>query len=60
MRTIELKLHIDGKEMTTTMTLDEYSSVKDYFTINPLVISLHKMWQQINEDNKSKDNAITI
>jgi hypothetical protein len=58
MRKIRLILEIDGVDMTTTLTEQEYSSIKDKIGLDPLLLTINKMWEEINKHDNLKDNKI--
>ena len=59
MRTIKVKLQIDGVDMTTTFTEQEYNLIKEKVGLDPLLLTLHKMWEEINKHDDLKDNPLS-
>lgn len=59
MRTIKLKLQIDGVDMVTTFTEQEYNLIKEKVGLDPLLLTLNKMWEEINKHDDLKDNPLS-
>ena len=59
MRTIEIKLRIDGVDMITAFTYEEYNSIKEKVGLDPLLLALNNMWDKINEHEDLKDNPLS-
>lgn len=59
MRTIKIKLQIDGVDMTTTFTEEEYNSIKEKVGLDPLLLTLNKMWNEINKHDDLKENPLS-
>lgn len=59
MRTIKIKLQIDGVDMTTTFTEQEYNLIKDKVGLDPLLLTLNKMWEEINKHDDLKNNPLS-
>jgi hypothetical protein len=59
MRTIKLKLQIDGVDMITTFTEQEYNLIKEKVGLDPLLLTLNKMWEEINKHDDLKDNPLS-
>ena len=59
MRTIKVKLQIDGVDMTTTFTEQEYNLIKENVGLDPLLLTLNKMWEEINKHDDLKDNPLS-
>jgi len=59
MRTIKVKLQIDGVDMATTFTEQEYNLIKEKVGLDPLLLTLNKMWEEINKHNDLKDNPLS-
>jgi hypothetical protein len=59
MRTIKIKLQIDGVDMITSFTDEEYNSIKEKVGLDPLLLALNKMWGKINEHEDLKDNPLS-
>jgi hypothetical protein len=59
MRTIKVKLQIDGVDMTTTFTEQEYNLIKEKVGLDPLLLTLNKMWEEINKHDDLKDNPLS-
>lgn len=59
MRTIKIKLQIDGVDMITSFTDEEYNSIKEKIGLDPLLLALNKMWDKINEHEDLKDNPLS-
>jgi len=59
MRTIKIKLQIDGVDMITSFTDEEYNSIKEKVGLNPLLLALNNMWDKINEHEDLKDNPLS-
>jgi hypothetical protein len=59
MRTIKVKLEIDGADMTTTFTEQEYNLIKEKVGLDPLLLTLNKMWEEINKHDDLKDNPLS-
>jgi hypothetical protein len=59
MRTIKVKLQIDGVDMTTTFTEQEYNLFKEKVGLDPLLLTLNKMWEEINKHDDLKDNPLS-
>lgn len=59
MRTIKVNLQIDGVDMTTTFTEQEYNSIKEKVGLDPLLLTLNKMWEEINKHDDLKDNPLS-
>jgi len=59
MRTIKVKLQIDGVDMTATFTEQEYNLIKEKVGLDPLLLTLNKMWEEINKHDDLKDNPLS-
>jgi hypothetical protein len=59
MRTIKIKLQIDGVDMITSFTDEEYNSIKEKVGLDPLLLALNKRWDKINEHEDLKDNPLS-
>jgi hypothetical protein len=59
MRTIKVKLQIDGVDMVTTFTEQEYNLIKEKVGLDPLLLTLNKMWEEINKHDDLKDNPLS-
>ena len=59
MRTIKIKLQIDGVDMVTSFTEQEYNLIKEKVGLDPLLLTLNKMWDEINKHDDLKDNPIS-
>jgi hypothetical protein len=59
MRTIKVKLQIDGVDMVTTLTEQEYNLIKEKVGLDPLLLTLNKMWEEINKHDDLKDNPLS-
>jgi hypothetical protein len=59
MRTIKIKLQIDDVDMTTTFTEEEYNLIKEKLGLDPLLLTLNKMWLEINKHDDLKDNPLS-
>jgi hypothetical protein len=59
MRTIKIKLQIDGVDMVTTFTEEEYNLIKEKVGLDPLLLRLNKMWDEINKHDDLKDNPLS-
>jgi hypothetical protein len=59
MRTIKVKLQIDGVDMVTTFTEQEYNLIKEKMGLDPLLLALNKMWKEINKHDDLKDNPLS-
>jgi hypothetical protein len=59
MRTIKVKLQIDGVDMITTFTEQEYNLIKEKVGLDPLLLTLNKMWEEINKHDDLKDNPLS-
>lgn len=58
MRRIKIKLEIDGVDMITSFTDEEYNLIKDKIGSDPLLLALNKMWNEINKHDDLKDNPL--
>lgn len=58
MRKIKLTLEIDGVYMTSTITEKEYESIKEFTGFDPLLLTIDKMWEEINDHETLKNNPI--
>lgn len=59
MRTIKIKLQIDGVDMITQFTEEEYNLIKEKVGLDPLLLTLNKMWEEINKHDDLKDNPLS-
>ena len=59
MRTIKIKLQIDGVDMITQFTVEEYNLIKEKVGLDPLLLTLNKMWDEINKHDDLKDNPLS-
>ena len=59
MRTIKLKLQIDGVDMTTTFTEEEYNMIKEKVGLDPVLLTINRMWEEINKHDDLKDNPLS-
>ena len=59
MRTIKIKLQIDGVDMITQFTEEEYNLIKEKVGLDPLLLTLNKMWDEINKHDDLKDNTLS-
>jgi len=59
MRTIKVKLQIDGVDMVTSFTEEEYNLIKEKVGLDPLLLTLNKMWEEINKHDDLKDNPLS-
>jgi len=59
MRTIKVKLQIDGVDMITTFTEQEYNLIKEKLGLDPLLLAINKMWEEINKHDDLKDNQLS-
>ncbi len=59
MRTIKIKLQIDGVDMVTSFTEQEYNLIKEKVGLDPLLLTLNKMWDEINKHDDLKDNPLS-
>lgn len=59
MRTIKIKLQIDGVDMVTSFTEEEYNLIKEKVGLDPLLLTLNKMWGEINKHDDLKDNPLS-
>lgn len=59
MRTIKIKLQIDGVDMVTSFTEQEYNLIKERVGLDPLLLTLNKMWDEINKHDDLKDNPLS-
>jgi hypothetical protein len=59
MRTIKIKLQIDGVDMVTSFTEEEYNLIKEKVGLDPLLLTLNKMWDEINKHDDLKDNPLS-
>jgi hypothetical protein len=59
MRRIKIKLEIDGVDMITSFTDEEYNSFKEKVGLDPLLLALNNMWDKINEHEDLKDNPLS-
>ena len=59
MRTIKIKLQIDGVNMVTSFTEQEYNLIKEKVGLDPLLLTLNKMWNEINKHDDLKDNPLS-
>jgi hypothetical protein len=59
MRTIKIKLQIDGVDMITSFTDEEYNSIKEKVGLDPLLLALNNMWDKINEHEDLKDKPLS-
>jgi hypothetical protein len=59
MRTIKIKLQIDGVDMITSFTEEEYNLIKERVGLDPLLLTLNKMWDEINKHDDLKDNPLS-
>ena len=59
MRTIKIKLQIDGVDMVTSFTEEEYNLIKERVGLDPLLLTLNKMWDEINKHDDLKDNPLS-
>ena len=59
MRTIKVKLQIYGVDMTTTFTEQEYNLIKEKVGLDPLLLTLNKMWEEINKHDDLKNNPLS-
>ena len=59
MRTVKIKLQIDGVHMITSFTEEEYNSIKEKVGLDPLLLTLNKMWNEINKHDDLKDNPLS-
>jgi hypothetical protein len=59
MRTIKIKLQIDGVDMVTSFTEEEYNSIKGKVGLDPLLLTLNKMWDEINKHDDLKDKPLS-
>lgn len=59
MRTIKIKLQIDGVDIVTSFTEQEYNLIKEKVGLDPLLLSLNKMWDEINKHDDLKDNPLS-
>ncbi len=59
MRTIKIKLQIDGVDMVTSFTEQEYNLIKENVGLDPLLLTLNKMWDEINKHDDLKDNPLS-
>ena len=44
MRTIKIKLEIDGVDMVSSFTEEEYNLIKENVGLDPLLLVLNEMW----------------
>ena len=58
MREITIKLKIDGVDMSTKFTEDDYKLIKNKTGLDPIAISINKMWDEINKHKDISDNPI--
>ena len=58
MRRIKIKLEIDGVDMITSFTDEEYNLIKEKVGLDPLLLTLNKMWNEINKHDDLKDNPL--
>lgn len=58
MRRIKIKLEIDGVDMITSFTDEEYNLIKERVGLDPLLLALNKMWNEINKHDDLKDNPL--
>lgn len=49
MRTIRVKLEIDGVDMVTPFTDEEYKCVKEKTGLDPALLAINNMWEEINK-----------
>ena len=59
MRTIKIKLQIDGVDMITSFTEEEYNLIKEKVGLDPLLLTLNKMWNEINKHDDLKNNPLS-
>lgn len=59
MRTIKIKLQIDGVDMVTSFTEQDYNLIKERVGLDPLLFTLNKMWDEINKHDDLKDNPLS-
>ena len=59
MRTIKIKLQIDGVDMVSSFTEQEYNLIKEKVGLDPLLLTLNKMWDEINKHDDLKDNPLS-
>ena len=56
MRTIKLKMEIDDEEVEASLTEKQYNDVKTQLGIDPLLVTLNKMCEEINKHENLKNN----
>ena len=58
MREIQLKLTIDGVNITSTMTEKEYRDIKETHGLDPVLLMVNRMWEELNMHDDIKPNPI--
>jgi hypothetical protein len=59
MRTIKIKLQIDDVNMVTTFTEQGYRTFKENLRLDPLILALDTMWDEINKHEDLKHNPLS-
>ena len=59
MRTIKIKLQIDDVDMVRTFREQEYRAIKEKLGLDPLILALDNMWDEINKHEDLKHNPLS-
>ena len=59
MRTIKIKLQIDDVDMVRTFKEQEYRAIKEKLGLDPLILALDNMWDEINKHEDLKYNPLS-